>query len=102
MAMVQPTIQAQLATLMQERSNDAAQVATQLAALAAARQEDTVKLDKLLNAIYGTNGDPGLRIQVDRLEQIEGVRRWTVKVMVGAVMGLIVRAFWGLLAQKGD
>jgi len=56
------------------------------------------KLDKLLASIYG-NGREGLLVRVDRLEQDEGRRKWGVRLVAASVVGLIVKAFWGVVAK---
>ena len=56
------------------------------------------KLDKLLTVIDG-NGREGLIVRVDRLEQIEGRRKWTSRLVATSVGALIVKALWGLIGK---
>ena len=65
-----------------------------LATLAAARREDSRKLDRILRHLEG-NGRDGLLVRVDRLEQAEQRRSWLVRVIAAAVIGLIAKmTFW--------
>ncbi|NLF30560.1 MAG: hypothetical protein GX591_06700 [Planctomycetes bacterium] len=65
-----------------------------LATLAAARREDSLKLDRILRHLEG-NGRDGLLVRVDRLEQAEQRRSWLVRVIAAAVVGLIAKTmFW--------
>ncbi len=65
-----------------------------LATLAAAREADSRKLDRILRHLEG-NGRDGLLVRVDRLEQTEQRRSWLVRVIAAAVIGLIAKLmFW--------
>jgi hypothetical protein len=46
------------------------------------------------------NGNPGLRLRVDRLEQSAERAKWTVRAVATAVIGLAAKAVLGLFAQK--
>lgn len=55
-------------------------------------------IDKLTHFIEG-NGQPGLKIRLDRLEQSEARRNWTVKAVAGAMIGAFITSLWALLAK---
>lgn len=55
------------------------------------------KLDQLLEIsqkhnvmLEGSNGTPGLRIRVDRIEQREQDRRWSFRLLWGAIVTTLV------------
>lgn len=49
--------------------------------------EETV--DRLVHSIEG-NGQPGIKIRIDRLEQNAETRRWFTRTALGAAIGSIV------------
>lgn len=49
------------------------------------------KLDRLIECMEGDSTSPGLRTRVDRLEQVESKRSWTVRALVAAMLTLIVK-----------
>lgn len=53
--------------------------------------EDVVVVKELLTG----NGEPskGLVVRVDRLEQVESRRKWTVRAIAGTLMSLIASHF---------
>jgi len=53
------------------------------------------RLGEVHHATYGTNGNPGLRVRVDRLERGAAAVRWLVSVVVVAVVGAWVKVFGG-------
>lgn len=40
------------------------------------------------NTLYG-NGSEGMKIKVDRLEQTESNRKWTIRAMVVTILGIL-------------
>ena len=53
------------------------------------------KLDKMDEAIRG-NGKPVIQLRLDRLESSQATRSRLVWLIVGAAVGLAVRALWKL------
>lgn len=49
------------------------------------------KLDRLIECLEGDASAPGLRTRVDRLEQTESRRAWTVRTLVAAMVAVIVK-----------
>ena len=49
-------------------------------------REDTVELRR---GVFGYNGTPGLVTRLDRIEQIETHRRWTIRAIVIALLGVV-------------
>ena len=66
-----------------------------LATLQAEQRDQSGKLDRILKHLEG-NGREGLIVKVDRLEQSEERRKWALRAIAGAVVGLAVKAFWGV------
>ena len=66
---------------------------------------DTVcsKLDNFISkhdtVIFG-NGTPGLRVKVDRLEQVEKMRSWHYRTIWAGLSGLLLKAGLDLFHQK--
>lgn len=58
------------------------------------RQAQSEKLSEHSKEIWGSNGDPGLKTKVDRIEQVENNRKWTIKAVCGSVLALIVERLW--------
>ncbi len=50
--------------------------------------------------LYG-NGSPGLKTDVDRLNQSSKTTKWVIRAVSGVVIGLVVAAFWELVIGKG-
>lgn len=55
------------------------------------------KLDKIAESIVG-NGKIGLTTRLDRIEQIERGRKWLLRTVGVAVIGLLAKMVWGFLA----
>ena len=49
------------------------------------------KVDKIMSYLEGQNGTPGMKIRMDRLEQAESRRSWTVRAVLVAVLGLLTK-----------
>ncbi len=48
------------------------------------------KLDRVITLLDGDNGHPGLRVRVDRVEQVMKFAGWILGVIFVAVVGLVV------------
>ncbi|MCC7408869.1 MAG: hypothetical protein IT442_14940 [Phycisphaeraceae bacterium] len=57
------------------------------------------KLDRMDEAIRGTpgNGNPGIKVRLDRLEQAQAVRSRLMWIIAGSVASLAVAAVWKLV-----
>jgi hypothetical protein len=44
------------------------------------------KIDETING----NGNPGMKVRLDRLEQIEDGRRWNLRTIWGALVAILV------------
>ena len=57
------------------------------------------KLDEIHRAVSGTNGEPGLKLRVDRLEQVESRRgRYSYATFV-ALAGLVGERLWQIFTK---
>lgn len=45
---------------------------------------------ELHQGVFGHSGAPGLYTRLDRLEQVERRRAWTIRALVTAFLGLVV------------
>jgi hypothetical protein len=54
------------------------------------------KLDRLDSAIRG-NGEPGIKVRLDRLESADAMRSKLMWIIAGSVVSLAVAAFWKLV-----
>ena len=52
------------------------------------------------NRLMKGNGVPGLPVRLDRLEQECERRTWYNRAIVGAVIAVLVEAFWALFIRK--
>lgn len=48
------------------------------------------KVDRLDTAIMGNGSAAGLKTRVDRLEQVEGNRKWSIRLLWTALVGFLV------------
>lgn len=55
------------------------------------------KIDRVLVFIEGTNDAPGMKVRVDRLEQAESRRVWTLRAIIGGVITLVGKAIYEAL-----
>lgn len=60
-------------------------------------EEKLLKVDEHHRTLYGNNGVPGLTTVVDRLDQVEKSRERHLGVIYTAIVGLWLKAFWGVL-----
>lgn len=51
------------------------------------------KLDQVLHALHG-NGEPGMKVRVDRLEQAEKRRAKVIWAAITSAVGLATAALW--------
>lgn len=54
---------------------------------------DDERFDKLFGVING-NGQAGIVTRIDRLEQVESTRKWTIRALVMTVLGGAVSYFF--------
>lgn len=66
-----------------------------IAKLLTVQEAQDVKLDRILKLLDG-NGTPGMLIRMDRLEQAENRRKWGVRALAGAIVGIVGRMIWGM------
>jgi len=58
-------------------------------------------LKKIDICLSGTNGSPGMRMDVDRLKEKEKQRVWLTRAIVIVILGLVVRVVWKFLVKEG-
>lgn len=61
-------------------------------------EEKLLKVEDHHRTLYGVNGQPGLTIVVDRLDQVEKSRAQHLAVIYTAIAGLVLKAFWGVIS----
>jgi hypothetical protein len=61
-------------------------------------EEKLLKVEDHHRTLYGINGQPGLTIVVDRLDQVEKSRSQHLTVIYTAIAGLVLKAFWGVIS----
>lgn len=57
------------------------------------------KLDDIHRAVSGTNGEPGLKLRVDRLEQAESRRGRYAYATFVALAGLVSERLWQIFSR---
>ena len=62
----------------------------------AREQRNRIEFDGkiILQLLQGTNGQPGMKTRLDRLEQDELRRKWFLRAVAVAVAGLFTKDFW--------
>lgn len=61
-------------------------------------EEKLLKVEDHHRTLYGVNGQPGLTIVVDRLDQVERSRSQHLAVIYTSIAGLVLKAFWSVIA----
>ena len=57
-------------------------------------EEKMEKVEDHHRTLYGINGNPGLTIVVDRLDQVEKSRSKHLSIIYTALAGLVTKALW--------
>lgn len=70
-------------------------VEVQVARLATATERMLGQHDDILTE----NGREGLVVRMDRLEQVEKKRTWTIRALVTGLVALVGRVIYGLFSQ---
>ncbi len=60
-------------------------------------EEKLLRVDEHHQTLYGNNGSPGLIKVVDRLDQVERSRERHLGAIYTLIVGLWLKAFWGVL-----
>ena len=60
-------------------------------------REDTTELRR---GVFGYNGTPGLMTRIDRIEQAERRRAWTIRALFTAVLALIASSIAAALGMR--
>ena len=50
------------------------------------------RIEKHIDRAFNGNGGPGLKLRIDRLEQVEKGRRWTIRTLAATVIGVVAVA----------
>jgi hypothetical protein len=69
--------------------------AAKLASIEATQETHGKLLERIVQGING-NGGPGMKTRLDRLEQVEKNRKWAIRTLAAAVIGILTRIFYGM------
>jgi len=69
--------------------------AAKLAGIGATQETHGKLLERIVNGIDG-DGEPGIKTRLDRLEQVEKNRKWAIRTLAAAVIGILTRILYGM------